>query len=141
MKLGFFRNRDGAAAVEFGLIAPIVAAVLVGVATVGGSILAYSKMRQAVSSGAQYALAVDDDADAVADVVRAAWPTRPESATVTSVKACYCAEAPDTATDCSTNCSNGDYPKMYITVDASRPYTTFGGDSITLRASQKVRLR
>ena len=54
----FFRNKDGAAAVEFGLVAPIVVAVLVGVVTYGGTILAYSRMRQAISSGAQYALSV-----------------------------------------------------------------------------------
>ena len=45
----FFRNKDGAAAVEFGLVAPIVVAVLIGVVTYGGTILAYSRMRQAIS--------------------------------------------------------------------------------------------
>ncbi len=141
MKLAFFRNEEGAAAVEFGLIAPIVAAVLVSVATTGGAILAYNKMRQAVSSGAQYSLAVRDDPDTVRDVVLAAWNTRPEAATVTVTQACYCPSTGDTAVSCSTLCADSSYPKKYTQISASRPYTTFGGDSTTLHASQKVRTR
>lgn len=141
MKLRFFRNDDGAAAVEFGLIAPIVATVLIGVTTFGGTILAYNKMRQAISSGAQYALTVEDDVEAVQDVVNAAWDPAPTGSTVNAAKACYCADAPTTATDCSLNCADGDYPLMYMDITASRPYTTFAGDTSTLHASQRIRLR
>jgi Flp pilus assembly protein TadG len=140
MRLAFLRNSDGAAAVEFGLIAPIVAAVLVGVAITGGTILAYNKMRQAISSGAQYALAVDDDAQAIEDVVIAAWDL-PAGATVDVVQACYCADAPTTVTDCQVNCADNDYPQQFITISASRPYTNFGGQTTTLNASQRIRTR
>ena len=141
MRVAFLRSQDGAAAVEFGLVAPIVAAVLVGVATMGGTILAYSKMRQAVSSGAQYALAVADDPDAIEDVVVAAWSPAPTGSTVTVTQQCFCADAPDTATACAVNCADGDYPQMFTTIAASRPYTNFGGATATLNASQRVRTR
>jgi len=141
MKLGFLRKDDGAAAVEFGLIAPIIAAVLVGVTTTGGAILAYSKMRQAVSSGAQYALAVEDDLDAVEDVVEASWPSRPAGATVSVTRVCYCPSSDTTTVSCSTNCADTSYPKMYTRINASRPYTAFRREAITLNASQKVRTR
>lgn len=141
MKLGFFRNRDGAAAVEFGLVAPLVVAVLVGVVTYGGTILAYNRMRQAISSGAQYALTVEDDLDAVEDVVNAAWSPKPTGAVVTVTRQCFCADAPATATDCGVNCADGDYPMMYTNIAGSMSYTGFGGDTSTLNASQKIRTR
>jgi len=141
MRLGFFRNSDGAAAVEFGLIAPIVVAVLIGVATMGGTILAYSRMRQAISSGAQYAMTVADDAETIEDVVYAAWSPTPEGGDVDVVQACFCADAPSVATDCSINCADGDYPQMFTTINADMSYTGFGGDTHALSASQKVRTR
>ena len=137
----FFRNKDGAAAVEFGLVAPIVVAVLVGVVTYGGTILAYSRMRQAISSGAQYALSVEDDAVAVKDVVDAAWLPKPAGSTVTVTQACYCADAPTVAPDCSTNCADGDYPQMFTRIVGQMSYTGFGGDTATLKAQQRVRTR
>ena len=141
MKLRFFRNEGGAAAVEFGLVAPIVAAVLVSVATAGGTILAYNKMRQAISSGAQYALTVADDADAIEDVVIAAWDPAPTGYDIDVIQACFCADAPSTVTACDVNCADGDYPQMFTTISASRPYTNFGGQTATLNASQRIRTR
>ena len=137
----FFRNKDGAAAVEFGLVAPIVVAVLVGVATYGGTILAYSRMRQAISSGAQYALTVEDNLTSVEAVVNAAWSPKPTGATVVVTRQCFCADAPLTATSCSLNCADGDYPMMYTHITGSMPYTNFGGNTSTLNATQKVRTR
>ena len=137
----FFRNKDGAAAVEFGLVAPLVVAVLIGVVTYGGTILAYSRMRQAISSGAQYALSVEDDLTSVEAVVNAAWSPKPQGATVTVTRQCFCADAPETVTDCSVNCADGDYPMMYTRIAGQMSYTGFGGDTATLNASQKVRTR
>ena len=137
----FFRNKDGAAAVEFGLVAPLVVAVLIGVVTYGGTILAYSRMRQAISSGAQYALTVEDDLTSVEAVVNAAWSPKPAGATVAVTRQCFCADAPETATDCSVNCADGDYPRMYTKITGSMSYTGLGVDTSTLNASQKVRTR
>jgi Flp pilus assembly protein TadG len=141
MRLGFFRNRDGAAAVEFGLVAPLVVAVLVGIVTYGGTIMAYSRMRQAISSGAQYALSVADDPATVEDVVDAAWHPKPTGGTVAVTQMCYCADAPGTVTDCSVNCADGDYPQMFTRIQATQPYTRLGGDTVTLTANQQIRTR
>jgi Flp pilus assembly protein TadG len=136
MKLSFVRNQDGAAAIEFGLIAPIVAAVLIGVSTMGGMVLAYNKMRQAVSSGAQYAMTVSGDTDEVEDVVEAAWEGMPAGATVDVTEACFCAGV-DNA--CSTVCSDGDFPHHITTISASRSYVGLAGTSRTLSTAQEVR--
>lgn len=137
MARGFVRDKGGAAAVEFGLVAPIIVAVLIGIGTMGGLILAHSKMRQAVSSGAQYAMTVNgDDATAIRDVVLAAWDDRPDGATVTVTKICLCG---DVEHSCATNCDDGDYPEKATTIHAARSYTGFGGATHAISARQKVR--
>jgi Flp pilus assembly protein TadG len=136
MKFRFFRNQDGAAAIEFGLVAPVIAAVLIGISMQGGQILAYNKMRQAVSSGAQYAMTVDDDTDEIEDVVEAAWEGMPAGATVDATLACYC-EGVDSV--CTAVCASGDFPHHIITISASRSYEGLAGTTKTLETGQEVR--
>lgn len=138
MKLRFLRNEDGAAAVEFGLISPILALVLGGTVLSGGMVLAYNAMRQAVSSGAQYAMTVSDSSDEIEDVVEKAWQNAPDDADVQVSQACFCGEV---ESGCSTNCADGDYPQRMTTITASRTYTNFLGNSMPISASQRIRTR
>lgn len=134
----FLRNRDGAAAVEFGLIAPLVAAVLVGIATMGGLILAHNKMRQAVNAGAQYAMTVTpDDLEAIEAAVVAAWDGMPVGADVNVVQECRCGTA---VSVCNTICeSDGDYPEKATTITATRSYSDFTGEARTLTSREEIR--
>lgn len=133
----FLREQDGAAAIEFGLVAPILAVVLISVAIYGGLVLAYNKMSQGVSSGAQYAMtAGGDDTTAIRAVVLAAWEDRPENAVVTVGKACLCGTA---AHSCSTSCDDGDYPQKITTIDASMTYADITGADRAMSTTQKVR--
>jgi len=133
----FLRGQDGAAAIEFGLVAPILAVVLIGVAIYGGLVLAYNKMSQGVSSGAQYAMtAGGDDTTAIRSVVLAAWDDRPGAAVVTVAKACLCAGL---AHSCSTSCDDGDYPLKVTTINASMSYADITGTNHAISTMQKVR--
>lgn len=138
MKIRFFKNQSGAAAVEFGLIAPILATVLVGVGTYGLEIITYSKMREAVSAGAQYALTTSDTTSDISSVVSAAWDDKPAGANVSVTQQCVCAGVTN---DCSTACANGDYPQKMTTITASQSYSELGGTTKTLTATQQVRTR
>jgi Flp pilus assembly protein TadG len=139
MKLSFFRNTSGAAAVEFGLVAPILIALLAGIGTYGLEIVTYSKMREAVNSGAQYALTTSDTTSDITSVVNASWDDKPSSgATVSVTQQCVCGS---TVTDCSTACADGDYPQKMTTITATQSYSELGGHSKTLTATQKVRTR
>jgi Flp pilus assembly protein TadG len=138
MKLSFFRNTNGAAAVEFGLVAPILVTLLVGVGTYGLEIIAYSKMREAVSAGAQYALTTSDTTTDISSVVTAAWDDKPSGATVGVTQQCVCGSD---AHDCSTTCTDGDYPQRMTTITASQSYAELGGSTKTLTATQQVRTR
>ncbi|HYG25350.1 MAG TPA: TadE/TadG family type IV pilus assembly protein [Caulobacteraceae bacterium] len=135
----FWRNDSGAAAVEFGLVAPILAFALVTTGTMGGMVLAYNKMRQAVSSGAQYALVVGDDVAEIEDVVELAWDDMPASGASVSVEqACFCAGVENA---CDTVCTDNSVPQRITTITARRQYDNLAGISTPIAASQEVRTR
>jgi Flp pilus assembly protein TadG len=138
MRFNFFRNKDGTAAVEFGLVAPILVTLMVGVGTYGLEIVAYSKMREAVNAGAQYALTTSDTTSDISTVVTASWDDKPDTGTVSVSQQCLCAGA---VNDCSTACPDGDYPQKVTTITTSQVYAELGGHSKTLTASQQVRTR
>lgn len=138
MKFDFFRNKDGAAAVEFGLIAPVLVTVMIGIGTYGLEIIAYNKMREAVNAGAQYALTTSDTTSDITTVVNASWDDKPTGATVSVTQQCVCAGVTN---DCSTACANGDYPQKMTTITTSQSYSELGGQTKTLTASQQVRTR
>ncbi|MGE5500391.1 MAG: TadE/TadG family type IV pilus assembly protein [Ignavibacteriales bacterium] len=138
MKLRFFKDKSGAAAVEFGLVAPVLVTLLVGIGTYGLEIIAYSKMREAVSAGAQYALTTSDTTSDISAVVSAAWDDKPSGATVSVSQQCVCAGV---SNDCSTACANGDYPQRITTITTTQNYSELGGHTKTLTASQQVRTR
>ena len=139
----FWRNHSGAAAIEFGLVAPILVFALVTTGTMGGMILAYNKMRQAVSSGAQYAMVVGDDTEEIEDVVELAWEGMPEGATITVTQACFCA---GTESACNDDCNpdpaiDGEIPQRITTISAARSYENLAGITTPISASQEVRTR
>jgi len=138
MKFNFFRNNDGTAAVEFGLVAPILVTLLVGIGTYGLEIITYSKMREAVNTGAQYALTTSDTTSDISTVVAASWDDKPADGTVSITQQCVCAGV---TSDCSTACADGDYPQKMTTITTSQSYQELGGHSKTLTASQQVRTR
>jgi Flp pilus assembly protein TadG len=130
-------DRSGGAAVEFGLIAPILIAVVLGVAATAGTIRDYHAMRRAVSSGAQLLMATDVDIEAVREVTLNSWPDKAEGSTVQVSQWCRCGV---TQHACTTNCDDGDYPEMFTQIDAATLHTGPLG-SQTLTTSQKVRTR
>lgn len=138
MKLPFLRNEKGVAAVEFALVAPVLVLLMVGIGTYGTRIIAYNKMRQAVSTGAEYVMTVSDDTTEVKNLVLSSWDDKPGDASVTVAQACTCAGVTN---DCSTSCADGSYPLRYVTINATGTWNDLGGATKTLTASQQVRTR
>lgn len=133
----FARDRAGGAAVEFGLIAPVLIVVLLGVSSSAGAIGQHHGMRKAVAAGAQLAMTTDADLTAVRDLTLEAWSGKADGSSVEVSQWCRCGSAQHA---CSTICSDGDYPEKYTMIAASTPYTGPLGDQ-TLTSSQLVRTR
>ena len=129
------RTSSGAAAVEFAIVLPLLAAFVVGIIQYGGMIIAYDQMHDAVESGATYVMRGGSDATAIHGVAVAAWPNPPSDASVTVSQVCQCAGVTGA---CSALCADGSYPQSFTTVSASGTYAGLWGSN-SMSTSQVVR--
>lgn len=155
------RRREGTAAVEFALAAPLLVAILLPMIDLG--IAAYQDMQvhDAAQAGAQYALLNPNAAvpmpssysTAIQTAIANATPTNATtlstiSATPAPSTACGCSSGPAVtlSTDCTTPCANALAPGHYVTVQTQATYTpllpfSVFGNSTTLSASTTVRVQ
>ncbi len=141
------RDCRGVSAVEFALVAPMLATLLVGVGDYGYGFTCLIQLRNAVEAGASYCMHNGAGActqSAVAGVVAAATPLAVPAGNVTLTLNYGCTtgsgityQSADTPT-----CSGGVTPGEYAEVSASYDYvTTLGGVTIPLTSQTEVRLQ
>lgn len=131
------RCRRGAAAVEFALIAPVLAALLLGVFDIGRLAHDRTDLHGAVRNGAQYFMAGGDDAEAAVAIVEQSWTSRPEISQVTVERCCKCAEAD---APCGQLCPDGSVPDIIQQIEASGYYAgIFGQYEMTVTEAVRAR--
>jgi Flp pilus assembly pilin Flp len=131
----FRRRADGAAAVEFALLLPIFAALLIGVVQYGGMVIANQQMHNGVSAGAVYVMRGGTDLTAVQNVALQGWPNPPADAAVSVSQACSCAGV---GSACGSLCADGTYPEAFITISATGTYNGLFGTK-AMSSSQVIR--
>lgn len=142
-----FRRPDtgGAAAVEFGLIAPVLMIMIFGMVDYGLAMVNKMELRGAARVGAQYALGDSSDTAAIIAAVVAASNVGITAADVTLT--CNCRdtalEPPSdlTATTCGATTCLSTEPTL-MTVNATQDYTLFfGATTLTLVGEATVRIK
>lgn len=131
------RNTHGGAAIEFGLIAPALIAVVLGLSQVGGEVYHRHAVRKAINAGAQAVMTSGTTAAATRAVVLEAWPNRSADAEVTVDEFCTCAAVRHA---CTTICADGAYPQAFTRISASHTMTGPTGQK-SLSSSELVRTR
>lgn len=133
----FASHRGGASAVEFGLIAPVLALMLVGIAEVGQIAYQRTDMHSALRSGGQYVLNGGRDLAVAREIVVRSWTAMPEDAVVEATRFCVCGETPHA---CNSPCSGGSVPEAYISL---RAHATLGGIVVDYgsEADDAIRIR
>lgn len=121
LMLRFTRDRRGASAVEFALIAPVLAAILLGIAEYGHIAYQRTDMHGALRSGGQYVLNGGRDLTVAREVVIRSWSSMPEDAVVEASRFCLCGDDPHA---CNSPCFDSSVPEAYINLHAS---ATLGG--------------
>jgi Flp pilus assembly protein TadG len=131
-----FRSRaDGAAAVEFALIVPALATLVLGVIQYGSMVVANQQMHDGVAAGAVYVMRGGTDLTATQSVAMQGWPNPPSNAAITVTQACTCAGASAT---CGGLCPDNSYPLSYTTIAATGTYVGLMG-SQAMSTSQVIR--
>ena len=115
----FRRDQRGGAAVEFGLIAPLIGLVILTIAE--GAIMAtqWHQMRGAVHSSAQFVMGGARDPATVREVGLAAWSNKPAAGTLTVAQICKCGSGAGT---CGVLCADKTQPDMYFTIQADADF-------------------
>src|SRR3954453_19461449 len=145
----------GVAAIEFGLSAPVLLAVLVPVADLGLALSKQQELRQAVQAGAQYAALHPWNQNAPAAITGAVTAATSLSGITVSPAPSQLCGCPSGGTDsgsrittvnCGSVCASGETAGYYVVIAAQLPYTpvlpySLLGRSTTLSAQSMIRIR
>ena len=85
-----FKNQCGTAAVEFGLVLPVLASIVILMPDVTQAASGAINMDSAVRAGIQYAMNGGTDTSTVQTYVNQNWVAKPTGATATATLACFC---------------------------------------------------
>ncbi len=124
---GRLSARRGAAALEFGLIAPILITVLIGVVDIGGSIQQRIRLEAAARSALGYAHVYSENIADIRNIVIGALSGWNNATVDAVVVACDCATTSGGVTTvvagtCTVACASGAEQRRFLTVNVSRGY-------------------
>ena len=128
------QDRDGAAAVEFAILVPVIAAILTGVANYGLATFDKMELTSAARAGAQYALLDATDTAAIATAVVNSTNLSITASDVTTTQFC------EDSAGAAATCGDASATRTYMTVSVTEDFTLLLlGTSISLTGSATVR--
>jgi len=116
----FFRDDTGVGAIEFALIAPMLALVLLGTISGWAYYQQNNYMRDSVEVAGKYFLQGGTSEEVALEIADAAWSYKPDDASIALNKSCLCGSV---AASCGGVCSDSSIPETYWTIEASSTYT------------------
>lgn len=126
--LSFKRNNRGVAAVEFALILPVMAIMLVGLADYGMIINEEMQMQDLARSAAEYVVLGGSSSNVTSAVLENnafynQLVANSQAVTYSGTEECQCQNG--SSVSCSGSCTaTGDYVRRFFTVSLSSTYTT-----------------
>lgn len=120
--LRFLRNQDGASAVEFAFIAPVMVVMLIGLLDYALAAFHRMELESATRSGAQYAMLDSSDTAVIAATVSTSTNLPSADVTVTVTEYCECSDG--SSVSCAGTCVSGDV-RGYMSISASYDYVPF----------------
>ena len=131
------RSREGVAAIEMGLVTPIVVIGFLLMADLGMALGERMDLDRYVRAGAQAVMSLVTEPTEVKDLVLASSDGA-KDVTVTVDKSCSCGS---TATGCTSLCSAQAPPSVFINISATKPYSGFMLPAFTLESRTHVQVR
>ncbi len=118
-------DASGAVAIEFGILVPLLAFVVVSTLDIGFAIYRKMQVEDAAQAGAEYSIRNGFDPAAISAAVTAATNNPAITATPAPVQFCGCATGTSISTaTCGTRCPDGTQAGTYATVSAQTMYNT-----------------
>lgn len=131
------RDQGGVSAVEFALVAPLLVFGLLAMVDVGMAIGERMELERNVRAGAQAAMSLNNNADAIRTIVLAS-ASEPEGMTAAAAQRCLCLGI---IHSCTTVCPDGLAPSVFFEISAARPVSgpIFGERDVV--AATRVQIR
>ena len=118
-------DTSGVAAVEFGIIVPILVLMVVATVDLGKGFYFKMQVEDAAQAGAAWAVKNGFNANAISNAVTSAVSAPAISVSPAPVQFCGCASGSSISTvTCGTTCSGGALAGTYTTVSAQMTYNT-----------------
>jgi hypothetical protein len=147
MRLTFFRNESGVAAVEFALIAPVFLLLMAGILDYGLMINYQMKLQDLSRTAAQYVVQGGSDADVMEDIIETSdfyqdSVAKGQDIILSTDTECECGNG--VSMSCALSCpSDGDYLRSFYIVTLTSTYQTlfpYPGldDSITVNGYSRL---
>lgn len=132
-----WRDRRGVAAVEFALVLPILAGIVVFLPDASDAAIGALNMDAGVRAGVQYAMNGGTDLNLAKTIATQNWAYMPNGATLDVTQSCICGGGGGV---CGQPCGDGSNPQVFVTVAGA---ATVGGTviSIPLQKTQTVRIK
>ncbi len=112
-------DKDGAAALEFGLFIPVLAIFITGIVELGFSLYQAGRVYDANEAGLIYASQNGWNASGISNAIVTATGFPGIAASPAPVQFCGCPAASGiSAVSCTSTCSSGNAPSQYIQVNA-----------------------
>lgn len=140
------RNTSGAAAIEFGVVVPVLTLMVIAIADIGMGVYRKIQVEDAAQAGVEWAIRNGFDSSGISNAITSAT-----NASVIASPApqqfCGCATGSSVSVvACGTPCPSGAMPGTYATVGAQLTYNTFLNygvvpNTYTFNAQSTARLR
>lgn len=119
------RDTRGVAAIEFGLMIPVLSLMVVSVTDIGLAVYRKMQVEDAAQAGAQYAISHGFDTSGISSAVTSATNSTAITASPPPVQFCGCPTSTGVSTvSCGTVCTGGVQAGTYMTVSAQATYYT-----------------
>ncbi len=135
--LRFPRDNGGLSAIEFALIAPVLAFMVLALADAVNFAVSYTSMQRAERAGIQYFMNGGTSASAAQGIVGSVWTNPPANYSVNAQEVCTC-PGNGQAVTCGQGCTNGSKSTETMTITAS---ATVGGILTSLPESKSEVVR
>jgi len=129
---------QGASAIEFALLSPVLIIALLGTVDVGQALTQQMALGSLLRTGAQSAIA-GSDTSTVKRVLLAAKDDASVSVDVAQI--CACPESPQEAVDCSTTCAGPGPTAVYYSLTAEKSFSGIFLSGTLLSRSIQVQVR
>lgn len=125
-RFGKFENdARGVAAIEFGIMVPLLSLMVISVTDIGLAIYRKMQVENAAQAGVEYAIARGFDSNAISTAVVGATNSNAISASPGPIKFCGCATASGVSgMTCGGTCPGGKLAGTYTIVSAQGSYST-----------------